>query len=881
MHDDQPQPIRLCDYRPPDYRVDAVALDFDLHATATRVHSRLTMARREGIANAPALVLDCDDLRLLSLALDGRPLGEDAYRLEAGRLVIPSPPPSFTLEATTEIDPQANTKLEGLYLSNGVFCTQCEAEGFRRITCFPDRPDVMARYTVTLRADKTHYPVLLSNGNLVAQDDLPDGRHSATWDDPFPKPSYLFAVVAGDLGCLEDRFVTRSGRTVRLRIFCEHGNEPRCTYAMDALKRAMRWDEERFGLEYDLDHFNIVAIGHFNMGAMENKSLNIFNARCLLADPQSATDDDYAAIETIVAHEYFHNWTGNRVTCRDWFQLSLKEGLTVFRDQEFTADMRSRPVKRIQDVRALRARQFPEDAGPLAHPVRPDSYIEINNFYTPTVYEKGAEVIGMMQRLLGRDAFRRGMDLYIDRHDGQAVTCDDFVRAMQDAGGVALDRFKLWYSQAGTPEVAAEDHYDAAAHRYDLTLSQTILPTPGQSEKRPMHIPLAVGLVGPDGGDLPLRLEGEDAAAAATTRVLHLTETRQTFRFVDVPVPPALSLNREFTAPIRLRTIDTEETRAFLMAHDSDPFNRWEAGQQYATALLLDMVEAVKAGAPLRVDNRYPAALAGLLREAPRDRAFAALALVPPSEDYLADQMDVVDVEAIHQAREALRRAVAAQLKDDLLETYRANGSNEPYAPDPESAGRRSLKNVALAYLALVDDAAMRELVEEQYRSADNMTDRMAALGILNRLDGPARDAALEDFYARFSGDSLIVDKWFAVQAASPLPDTLARVTALLGHPAFTLINPNRARALIGGFAGGNAVRFHAADGGGYAFLADQVLALDGLNPKTAARLLLPLGRWARFDAGRQDKMRAQLARIAAAPNLSRDVFEIASKALG
>ncbi len=877
MQSDQPAVIRLADYRPPDYLVETVTLDFDLIPEATRVTAQLELKRNPAAGDGPApLVLDGDELRLLGIAIDGRDLGPGDYALTDESLTIPAPPAAFTLTVETEINPKANTRLEGLYVSSGNFCTQCEAEGFRRITFFPDRPDVMSVYRVTMRADKAAYPVLLSNGNLLETAELPDGRHMAVWHDPFPKPAYLFALVAGDLAHVEDRFTTASGRDVTLRIYVEHGNEDRCAYAMDALKRSMRWDEERFGLEYDLDLFNIVAVGDFNMGAMENKSLNIFNSKYILANAETATDADYSFIEGVVAHEYFHNWTGNRVTCRDWFQLSLKEGLTVFRDQEFSSDMRSRPVKRIQDVRALRARQFQEDSGPLAHPVRPDSYIEINNFYTATVYEKGAEVIGMMHRLLGRDGFRKGMDLYFQRHDGQAVTCDDFAAAMADANNADLSQFKLWYSQAGTPELRVSGEYDADARTYDLTVAQHLADTPGQSNKAPMHIPLSVGLLDTGGNDMTVEIDG----AATSEPLLHLTEAEQTFRFANVATAPVLSVNRDFTAPVTVKSDQNAADRAFLMARDADPFSRWEAGQQYATDMLLGMVEAVQAGSAPEADTAFIDALAHSLADDGQDKAFRAQVLALPSEDYLGDQMDTIDVDAIHTARQALRRAIAERLKDQLLTVYRGNQSNEPFSPDAASAGQRALKNGALAYLVELDNAGMLDLAIEQYRGANNMTDRMAALALLSNKDKPARAEALDDFYRRFAGDTVVIDKWLAVQAMSSLPDTLDQVTALLGHEAFSIRNPNKVRSLIGAFASGNALRFHAADGAGYRFLADRVLELDPMNPQVAARLASPLGRWRRFDTARQALMQAELKRILAEPKLSKDVYEIASKSL-
>ena len=865
MNQSAPVAIRREDYRPPAYRVETVALEFDLRPEATVVTSRLQMRAAEP---GRPLVLDGEDLELLSIALDGRPLGAGEYSVDDRHLTVPNPPASFVLEIGTRINPKANTHLSGLYISNNVFCTQCEAEGFRRITYFPDRPDVMAVYRTTIRADRRNYPVLLSNGNLVEQGELPDGRHYAVWDDPFPKPCYLFALVAGDLAVNEDSFTTRSGRKVRLRIFVEHGKEGRTAYAMDSLKRAMRWDETRFGLEYDLDLFNIVAVSDFNMGAMENKSLNVFNDKYILADPDTATDADYAGIEAVVAHEYFHNWTGNRITCRDWFQLSLKEGLTVFRDQEFSSDMRSRPVQRIQAVRALRARQFPEDAGPLAHPIRPDSYIAIDNFYTATVYEKGAEVIRMIHTLLGEEGFQKGMRLYVERHDGEAATCDQFVAAMADATGVDLGQFKLWYSQAGTPELEISGRYDAQTGTYELDVAQRVPPTPGQPEKAPMHIPLRVGL---------LDAQGRDIAPKDGDRPLSVTAPHQTFRFAGVPEPRALSLNRGFSAPVNIRARRSGAELAFLMAHDSDAFARWEAGQQYATDLLL---AHVRDGRPF--DDGFIGAFGEILRDASLDKAFVAEAMALPSEDYIAERMEVVDVEGIHAARIALRRRIAESLRPELMRIYEENRSREPYDPGAEPAGRRAVKNAALSYLSELaqDDRAILAMIAEQYRSADNMTDRMAALRLLVDLDVPERSEALADFYQRYRDDALVLDKWLSLQAVSSLPDTLERVKDLLKHPAFSMQKPNKVRALIGSFTAANPLRYHAADGSGYDFHAERTLELDAINPQVAARLLAPLGRWRRFDAGRQEKMKAALERILAAPKLSSDTYEIASKSL-
>ncbi len=879
---DTPPVIRLLDYEPPAFLVDRVVLEFDLGEPVTRVHSKLSMRRSPAMEYRQGpLVLHGDGVKLVKVAVDGRTLAPSEYVLDDKGLTIPKVPYNLVVEIDTEIRPAENTQLSGLYVSKGNFCTQCEAEGFRRITFFPDRPDVMSRYQVTIRGDKAKQPVLLSNGNLVESRDLGDGRHEAVWDDPFPKPSYLFALVAGDLAKVEDSFTTMSGRKVALRIYVEHGNESRCDYAMDVLNRSMKWDEERYGREYDLDLFNIVAVSDFNMGAMENKSLNVFNARYILADPNVATDADYAGIETVVSHEYFHNWTGNRVTCRDWFQLSLKEGLTVFRDQEFSSDMRSRPVKRISDVRALRAAQFPEDAGPLAHPVRPTSYIQINNFYTATVYSKGAEVIRMMETILGRDGFRRGMDLYFERHDGQAVTCDDFVAAMEDANRTNLTVFKHWYSQAGTPVVSVQSRHNPDTKVFELTFTQTVPMTPGQSDKHPMHIPVAIGLLGKDGQELPVSLFGDrPGMETPTTRVLHLTRPREMFRFTNVEEPPVVSLNRGFSAPIRIDMAYSDADRAFLMAKDPDPFARWEAGQQYATKVLLDLIAKAQKGKELVADSALIDALGATLRDERLERAYVAMAVILPSEGYLADQMTVVDVDAIAAARESMRRAIAKALRDDLLAVYHRNRSNQPYSPDAEQAGQRALKNAALSYLGAHGDPESLELVTGQYHSSDNMTDTMAALAIVNDIDTRARAETLDDFYARHKANALVVEKWLALNSMSRLPGTLDAVRALLKHEAFSMKNPNKVRALLSTFAAANQQRFHAADGAGYDFIAEQVLALDKLNPHGSARLAQPLGRWKRYDAARQAKMKDALNRIVKTPGISTDLYEIASKSL-
>ncbi|WP_158047365.1 aminopeptidase N [Skermanella pratensis] len=880
MDKSTPQAIHLKDYAPPPYLIDTVDLAFDLGEEVTRVRSALALrANPDAASPAGALVLDGQDMRLVSVALDGRTLDPSEYSFGPESLTIPDPPESFSLEVVTELKPQENTSLSGLYRTSGNFCTQCEAEGFRKITYFLDRPDVMARYRTTITADALKYPVMLSNGNLVASSKMEaDGRHAVTWEDPFAKPSYLFALVAGVLVHVEDSYVTRSGRTVTLRIYVEPGNQDKCGHAMASLKKSMAWDEEVFGLEYDLDIFMIVAVGDFNMGAMENKGLNVFNTKYVLAKPETATDSDFLGVEAVVAHEYFHNWTGNRVTCRDWFQLSLKEGLTVFRDQEFSSDMHSRPVKRIADVQRLRSSQFPEDSGPMAHPVRPDSYIEINNFYTTTVYEKGAEVVRMIHTLLGADGFRKGMDLYFERHDGQAVTCDDFVAAMEDATGKDLGRFRRWYSQAGTPELAVTGEYDAAARSYRLTVRQSCPPTPGQPTKLPFHIPLALGLLDPSGADIPLRLAGEPAPSG-TSRVLDVTEPEQVFEFIDVPHRPVPSLLRGFSAPVKLRAPYTDDDLTFLMAHDGDAFNRWEAGQTLATRLLLDLVADGAENRPLDLSPGFIDAFSRILKDPDLDPAFAAQALTLPSEGYLGQQMPVIDVDGIHEVRKFAKRAIAGRLRDDLLAAYRAGG-NEPFSIDAAAIGRRALKNLALGYLMALEDAETVEICVGQFHNAHAMTDVIAALGLLNDTRLLQREAALHRFYDLWKDEPLVMDKWFSIQAMSERPETLDEVKALLGHPAFEIRNPNKVYALIGGFAGGNPVRFHDAGGGGYKFLADQVLTLNGLNPQVASRMVKMFARWRKYDPRRQALMRAELERIVATPGLSRDVFEIASKSL-
>jgi aminopeptidase N len=883
MRTDTPQAILRENYTAPNYSVNSVEMGFDLDPALTRVATRLKMTRNPRVTDT-TIELCGAGLKLVALRMNGKTLGKGDYQLGPELLRIPNAPISVTLEIETTTAPAKNTSLSGLYVSNGNFFTQCEAEGFRKITYFPDRPDVMAKYKVMLRADKKKYPVLLSNGNLLEQGDLGDGRHYALWEDPFKKPSYLFALVAGQLVCQEEQFRLKSGRKALLQVWVEDGNLDKTQHAMDSLKNSIRWDEERFGLELDLDRFMIVAVGDFNMGAMENKGLNIFNTKFVLANSRVATDIDYANIEAVVGHEYFHNWTGNRVTCRDWFQLSLKEGLTVFRDQEFSADMigtaSGRAVKRIEDVRTLRQAQFPEDAGPMAHPVRPDSYVEINNFYTVTIYEKGAEVVRMYQTLIGRDGFRKGMDLYFERHDGQAVECDDFRAAMADAGKRDFGQFERWYSQSGTPRVRVTMTYDARAKTCDLTLVQSCPATPGQAEKLPFHIPVAVGLLDRAGRDMPLTLEGA-GKQAATSVVLELLEDEQTFRFTGVAEKPVPSLLRDFSAPVILEYDYSDGDLAFLMANDSDPFNRWEAGQRLATRKLLVLAEQIAGGAsaPASADPALMAAIKATLADKSLDAAFLELALTLPSEGILAEQMAVIHPQAIHQARRSLRLVLARTLREQWLAAYAANRTPGPYSPDAASAGKRGFKNLALSYLAELDDTASHALAQEQYQQAGNMTDRLAALGALANSNAPGKDAALAQFYSDFEKDPLVIDKWFMLQAMARTTDVVA-VRKLMQHPAFTLKNPNRARSLVFSFCNGNPGAFHAADGSGYAFWAEQVIALNSINPQVAARLARTMDRWRKFAPTLQVKMKAALKQVAGAPKLSRDVGEVVSKAL-
>jgi len=878
MRTDIAQTIRLKDYLPPAWLVETVHLDISLHPSETKVRAKLAFKPNPQSASAP-LVLDGDGLSLMSLKLDGAPLPAANFVASPTQLTIPQPPNGpFTLEIETLVDPSANTQLSGLYRSSNTYCTQCEAEGFRRITYFPDRPDVMAVYTTRIEADRQEAPVLLANGNLVDSGALSEGRHYAVWHDPHPKPSYLFAMVGGDLACVDDTFRTMSGRDVTLRIYVEHGKQDRCAYAMDSLKRSMRWDEEAFGREYDLDIFMIVAVSDFNMGAMENKGLNVFNDKYVLASAATATDADFAHIEAVIAHEYFHNWTGNRITCRDWFQLCLKEGLTVFRDQEFSSDMRSRPVKRISDVRNLRAAQFIEDSGPLAHPVRPEAYKEINNFYTATVYEKGAEVVRMVHTLIGKEKFRAGMDLYFQRHDGEAATVEQFIQCFADVSGRDMSQFMRWYSQAGTPEVTVSGTYDGTRKAYELTVKQALAPTPGQPTKEPMVIPLVTGLVGKDGNDLPLTLSSGEAVERG---VLVLTEPVQTFEFTGIAERPILSINRGFSAPIKLVTDLSNDDLAFLAAHDSDPFNRWQALQTISMRLLIENVGAIRAGKTPRSDDKLMVALAALLENPALEPAFVALALVPPGEGDIAREIGRdIDPDAIFKARTALRREIGARLGAALSTLYERLTVPGGYTPDATSAGRRALRNVALDLMAAGGDAPALARAAQQYDAADNMTDRMAALATLALHDGPESERALADFYRRFEGDALVIDKWFSLQATIPQADTLDQVRALTKHTAFSFGNPNRVRALIGAFAMSNVTQFNRADGAGYDFLAETLLALDPKNPQVAARMATAFRTWRTLEDGRRAKAEAALKRVKEAGNLSRDLADIVERAL-
>ena len=883
MRTEQPKMIKLTEYRLPDYLIDETHLTFELHENYALVHARLLMQRNPGLDETlPPLILDGQQLELVDVALDGRHLTAVEYQLSDSHLQVQPTHSSFEFTSTVRIEPQNNTALEGLYKSSGMFCTQCEAEGFRKITYYLDRPDVMSRFTTTIHAEKQRYPVLLSNGNPIAEGEGENGRHWMTWQDPFKKPAYLFAVVAGDLLRVDDSFITMSGREVALRIFVEPENIDKCQHAMDSLKNAMRWDEEVYGREYDLDIFMIVAVNDFNMGAMENKGLNIFNSSCVLAKAETATDAAHQRVEAVVAHEYFHNWSGNRVTCRDWFQLSLKEGFTVFRDSEFSADMNSRVVTRIEGVAYLRTHQFAEDAGPMAHPVRPEQYMEISNFYTLTIYEKGAEVVRMLHILLGAETFRKGSDLYFERHDGQAVTCDDFIAAMESVSGMDLTQFKRWYSQAGTPQLSVSDSYDAATQTYQLHVKQSCPDTPEQRNKQPFVIPLSMALLNQQGESLPLQLHGESAAVLGE-RVLAVTEAEQSFSFIKVPEKPLPSLLRGFSAPVQLDYAYSRDDLLFLLQHDTDGFNRWEAGQQLALQVIEEVVGQLYETDEPMLDTRLVEVFSALLAQEDLDPAMLAEFIALPSTGYIIEQYEQADPLAIHQAREYVSNQLAFALKEPMLARYQALRKvslQTPYVAQASDFARRRLQNMLLAYLMRTEDLEILDACVDQFGVADNMTERLAALACL--VNSPFTDEAehaLASFAERFEDDPLVMDQWFSVQAAAALPDGLERVEHLLKHPAFSIKNPNKVRAVVGAFTQ-NTPNFHAIDGSGYAFLADKVIKLDALNPQMAARMLSPLTRWQRFDLHQQEMMQSQLQRVRGSGDLSADLFEVLEKSL-
>lgn len=903
MRDAQAKTIYLQDYQVPAFVIDLTELHFELAETGTHVRSRLHLRRNpELLGNQQdSLRLDGQDMQLLRLQLDSHLLTAGEYQLDEESLTIPNLTgllgdaldSGFVLECDTFIKPQDNTSLEGLYKSSKMFCTQCEAEGFRKITYYLDRPDVMAKFVTTIIADKLRYPVLLSNGNDIDRGELEDGRHWVTWEDPFRKPCYLFALVAGDLKFIEDKFTTMSGRDITLRIFVEEKDLDKCDHAMLSLKNSMRWDEQVYGREYDLDIFMIVAVDDFNMGAMENKGLNIFNTSCVLANPATTTDQAFQRVEAVVAHEYFHNWSGNRVTCRDWFQLSLKEGFTVFRDAEFSADMASRTVKRIDDVSFLRTHQFAEDAGPMAHPVRPDSYMEISNFYTLTIYEKGAEVVRMIRELIGPENFRKGSDLYFGRHDGQAVTTEEFVRAMEDASGVDLTLFRRWYTQAGTPHLQVTGHYDDSTKTYELLVRQSCPPTPDQPHKEPFHIPLRAGLLGEDGSELPLLLQGESPDSAATERVLDVTRDVQSFVFTQVPAKPVPSLLRGFSAPVKLSFDYTREELLFIMTRDTDGFNRWNAAQELAVGVIRELLEKQQRGESSfqlypGLVNAYGEVLAAAIADAEGDRqldqAMMAQLLVLPSEAYLSELSGEIDVDGIHQTREFVANSLASAHAEQFAALYRLCSTAATYRADAAGIARRALKNTCLAYMMRLPQPVHLQTCFEQYQAGDNMTDVDAALRLLVNADYSQADSlrsqALADFYQRWQHESLVVNQWFSIQATASGAGVLQQVKNLMQHEAFDMRNPNKVRSLISAFCNSNPVNFHQLSGDGYTFLADQVIALNLANPQIASRLLTPLTRWRKYNAVRQQLMKAQLQRIAEQPELSKDVYEVVSKSL-
>jgi aminopeptidase N len=876
----QPQVKYRKDYLPSNYLIDDIHLKIELGEEETKIFSTLQVRINPDVKQPThTLILNGESQTLKSVRLNDVLLNENQYHSNDETLTLLNVPEQLTLQIESTIKPQENISLEGLYRSNHIFCTQCEAEGFRRITYFLDRPDILSLYTTTIIADEKRYPVLLSNGNPIDRGHLPDGRHWTTWQDPFKKPCYLFAMVAGDLDKLEDHFTTCSGKEVTLRIFSEKGYKEKCQFAMEALKKAFKWDEEQYGREYDLDIFMLVAINDFNYGAMENKGLNIFNAKYIYADAKIATDADYQRLTTVVAHEYFHNWTGNRVTCRDWFQLSLKEGLTVFRDHTFSEDVGSYGVVRINEVENLRHIQFPEDAGPLAHPVRPDAYLEINNFYTATVYEKGAEVIRMIRTLLGRPLFRKGMDLYFKRHDGEAVTCDDFVQAMQDASGIDLTQFKLWYSQAGTPELRVTTHYDESKKQYHITVKQTCPPTPNQEEKLPMHMPLAVALLDPDGHLLPLHLL-DQTSLPKTSYILDINKPQETFTLTDIPYRPVPSLLRDFSAPVKLHYDYMDKELAFLIEHDQDAFAAQEAMQTYARRMILNLMNDFQNNQTLTLPQDFIQAFKKVLLNKTRDKALIAYMINPPSENYIAQFITPINVDAVHTAREFFKTTIVRELQSDFKNIYDENCIEAPYEYNTTEVAKRSLKNICLTYLLQLNVQDTWQIAQQQFETANNMTDQLAALSTLTNTDCPKRSSILDQFYEQWKHERLVIDKWFAVQAISKREDTLQTITTLLKHPAFNLKNPNRVYSLLVSFFQNNPVRFHDITGAGYQLLTDQIFQIDAFNPLVAAKLVKALTRWRFFDEQRKNLMYAQLERLLAHPDLSKNVYEIVSKSI-
>lgn len=869
--------IYLKDYQGPAFSVDSLHLDFNLNEDFCRVRAQSTVKQ---LVAGSALHLNGVDLKLISLKINNLELTKDQYQLTAEELIIPMVPASFTLEVETELEPQNNTSLEGLYKSNGIFCTQCEAQGFRKITYFLDRPDVMTSYTVTIEADKNKYPVLLSNGDRVKTEDLGNGRHKAFWSDPHKKPCYLFALVAGDLGVIRNTFTTSSGRSVNLEVYASHGKQERCWHAMDSLKKAMLWDQEVYGLEYDLNDYMIVAIDDFNAGAMENKGLNIFNSRLVLANSASATDNDFHSIESVVAHEYFHNWTGNRVTLSNWFQLSLKEGLTVFRDQEFSADMTERAVQRIEDVDALRAGQFAEDAGPNAHPVRPESCMAVDNFFTMTIYEKGSELIRMMQTIVGRKGFRKGMDEYFRRHDGQAVTTDDFAAAISEANKQNFSQFKRWYSQAGTPVVAVLEKFNAASEEYHLTLEQSCPPTTNQPNKEPFHIPLLIGLLNKNGQELPLHCE-QITKNTDDKYLLELKESKTTYVFKGIKERPVLSILREFSAPVNLKWEAAAEDLFFLMEKDTDSFNRREMAQKIGLRVLSNLISQARQGEALTIDEKYLSALSAVIDDPAMDPAFKAKMLELPSYAVLAQAEPVLDAEAFHTALQTLRQAIAKKNKKSLLATYHKYHGVEPQSRDTKVFGHRQLKNQALAYLAELSDSETLELVNQQYWTAQNMTDRMTALMILADSKSTLREKALQHFHDEWKTDSVVINKWFTAQAAATSrPEILQDVLALTKHPTFNLQNPNNVYSLLRNF-GTNIVRFNDPKLNAYEFYADKILEIDAKNPQVAARLCAAFNFVQKLNPEMKNKALTQIKRMVAVPELSKNSRELLQSALG